>query len=682
MKKEYVFPDFPHFLHGGDYNPDQWRKYPEILQEDMRLMKLANCNTMSVGIFAWAALEPEEGKFDFSFLDKTLDDVYANGGRVLLATPSGARPAWMAQKYPEVLRVDENRVRRWFGGRHNHCLTSPVYREKVAKINGLLAERYARHPALIGWHVSNEYSGECHCELCRAAFREWLKKKYGTLDELNDQWWTAFWSHTYTEWDQIDPPSPLGERTLHGLYLDWRRFTTDQTIDFFKHEIAPLRKYTPNAPVTTNFMGFSTCLDYRKFAKEVDFVSHDAYPTWRGDDTDVELASEVAMRCDLNRSLKLKPFIQMECTPSNVNHHPYNKLKRPGMHMLSSMQLLAHGSDSVLYFQWRKSRGGPEKFHGAVVDHVGHGNTRVFRDVAEVGARLRKLEDVLAAPTVSRVGLVYDWQNRWMLDKARGFQLTDKKIYQTLKKHYDPLWKRGVNTDVIGFEDDFSRYDLIIAPQLYLTGEALIGKIEAFVREGGTILCTYMTGMVNENDRCYPGGFPGGKLKEVFGIWNEEIDTLYPEESNRVEWRGKTYRAVDYCELLHAEGAETLAVYGKDFYAGMPALTVHPYGKGKAYYAAFRGEDDFLSDLTGYLLEERGIVSDFDGALPFGVTAHSRTDGDTVCVFLQNFTARPQESATALQWVTVEEKRPVTGPITLAPYETLILERKAEKTDG
>ncbi len=675
MEKSCIFPEFPHFLHGGDYNPDQWQDYPDILSEDMRLMRLANCNTVSLGIFAWAALEPEEGKYDFSFLDKAMDDLYANGGRVILATPSAARPAWMSQKYPEVNRVTETRDRRWFGGRANHCFTSPIYREKVRQINTLLAERYKDHPALIAWHVSNEYAGSCHCELCREAFRRWLKKKYGTLRELNAQWWSAFWAHTYTDWSQIDPPSPLGERCVHGLYLDWRRFTTDQTIDFYKNEIGPLRKYTPGVPVTTNFMGFSTVLDYRAFAKEVDFISHDAYPTWRGDESDILRASEVSMRYDLNRSLKHKSFVQMECTPSIVNHHEYNKLKRPGAHMLSAMQIVAHGGDAVLYFQWRKNRGSWEKFHGAVVDHAGTENTRVFRDVSEVGARLKKLDVLLGTATESRVALIHDWSNRWALDAAQGFQKNDKKIHPTLAKHYYPMWKRGINTDIIGEEDDFSRYDVIIAPQLYMTGDNMIDKLEQFVKNGGTLLATYMLGMVNENDRCHLGGFPGGKLKDVFGIWNEEIDTLYPDDKNSVTFGGASYDAVDYCELVHAQGARVLATYDRDFYRGMPALTENDYGKGKAYYLAFRDTGDFTDRITGLLLEERGIVSDFDGALPYGVTAHSRTDGETVYVFLQNFTAQPQETETSRVWRTVEDGEPVSGRIALAPYGTLILAR-------
>jgi beta-galactosidase len=238
------------------------------------------------------------------------------------------------------------------------------------------------------------------------------------------------------------------------------------------------------------------------------------------------------------------------------------------------------------------------------------------------------------------------------------------------------MWKRGINTDIIGEEDDFSRYDVIIAPQLYMTGDNMIDKLEQFVKNGGTLLATYMLGMVNENDRCHLGGFPGGKLKDVFGIWNEEIDTLYPDDKNSVTFGGASYDAVDYCELVHAQGARVLATYDRDFYRGMPALTENDYGKGKAYYLAFRDTGDFTDRITGLLLEERGIVSDFDGALPYGVTAPSRTDGETVYVFLQNFTAQPQETETSRVWRTVEDGEPVSGRIALAPYGTLILARK------
>ncbi len=672
--KKYLIHDFHHILYGGDYNPDQWQHEPEILQEDMRLFPLANCNEMSLGIFAWAAVEPEEGRFDFSFLDRAIDEVYKAGGRVILATPSGARPPWLAQKYPEVLRTNELGQKHIFGRRHNHCYTSPVYREKIAILNGKLARRYGDHPAVIAWHISNEYGGECHCELCQAAFRNWLKEKYGTLDNLNRNWWTSFWAHTYTDWEQIHSPSPLGEMRLHGLIVDWRRFVSHQTTDFMKWEIAALRKEGTTLPTTTNMMCFYPTLDYREMAKELDIISNDSYPAWCGREAeDIALAAETAMSHDLMRSLKKQPFLQMECTPSHVNWHSYNKLKRPGMNMLTSLQAIAHGSDSVLYFQWRKGQGGYEKYHGAIVDHEGSSNTRVFKEAAALGARLKQLDAIVGTVTQAKVGLLYDWDNRWMLENACGFQNNDKKVMETTTQFYRCLWQQGIDTDIIGAEDDFSNYDLIVAPMRYSVSDELGQKLEQFVHNGGNLICTYTTAMVNEIDLCHRGGFPGAGLRKVFGIWNEEIDTLYPEDRNSIHWNGKDYAAKDYCEVLHTEGAKALAVFQQDFYKDCPAVTVNDYGDGKAYYIAFRDEGDFSADFIKEILTGADIHSAFDGDLPYGVTAHCRTDGETDFVFLENFSHKEQTLNTALLWKTAEEGLSVSGTFTLAPLETKIL---------
>ena len=676
MKKSFINPSFPHLLHGGDYNPDQWQDRPDILAEDMRLMQLANCNALSVGIFAWASLEPEEGKYDFSFMDKALDDIYKAGGRVVLATPSGARPAWLSMKYPEVLRTNVDGSRNTHGMRHNHCYSSPVYRQKVTEINRRIAERYQNHPALLVWHISNEYGGKCYCENCKRAFRAWLQDKYKTLDALNKAWWTAFWSHTYTAWEQIDPPMDHGERYTNGLDLDWKRFCTHQTTDFMKAEIRAVKAVTPNGPVTTNMMGFYHGLDYRVLAKELDVISNDIYPTWRGTQADINTAIDAAFIHDLCRTMKHQPFMLMESTPSHVNWHEYNKLKRPGAHELASLQTIAHGADTVQYFQFRKSRGAGEQFHGAVIDHEGSENTRVFKEVAALGARMKQLDAIVGTKTAARVAILHDWSNRWALESAQCFQLKHKKIGTTQRQFYRSFWKRGINVDVISPEDNFTRYDLVVAPMLYSVSDAQGQKLAAYVEQGGTLVCTYTTAMVDETTLAHLGGWPGAGLRRVFGIWNEEIDTLYPDDCNTVQTPFGNVKAVDYCELLHAEGAEVIATYASDFYAGMPAATVNRYGKGKAYYFAFRDTGDFTDAMMEKLLNDLNITSDFDGALPHGVTAHSRTDGENVFVFLQNFNTEAANVSTATAWQTVENGSTVCGAITLKPYETLILKKE------
>jgi len=644
MRYAPINPKFPHLIHGGDYNPDQWRDYPGIWDDDFRLMDLAHANTMSVGIFSWSALEPEEGRYDFVWLDEIMDRLAAAGKFAVLATPSGARPAWMSQKYPEVLRVDAERRKQLHGFRHNHCFTSPVYREKTQEMNRKLAERYKDHPALLLWHVSNEYGGECHCSLCQEAFRTWLKERHGNLDTLNQRWWTSFWSHRFSNWSQVESPSPIGEPLLHGLSLDWKRFVTHQTVDFFRSECVPLREVTPDTPVCINMMGTYPGLDYWKFAAHVDVVTWDSYPIWHAQEKDTAIGIRIGFLHDLNRSLKNgKPFLLMESTPSMTNWQPVSKLKRPGMHFLSSMQAVAHGSDSVQYFQWRKSRGSSEKFHGAVVDHCGHENTRVFRDVAEVGEMLERLDDVVGTSIRPDVAIVYDWENRWALDDAQGLNRSRKEYEATVVKHYEPFWKKGVPVDVVNADCDFTGYRVLIAPMLYMIRPGVAERIEEFVAGGGTFVATYCTGFVDENDLCFLGGFPG-PLRKVLGIWDEETDGLYDEDEGRVKLAAtsQTYTVKHLCDLVHVETAEVLATYDTDFYISRPALTVNRFGKGRAYFIAFRNHRDFELDFYNGLIREMDLKRALDVDLPEDVTAQVRTDETFDYIFIQNYANEPR----------------------------------------
>ncbi len=699
-----INPSLPCLWHGGDYNPDQWLHEPAVLEEDVRLMRLAGCNVMSLAIFAWAALEPQEGRYDFAWLDATFERLHRAGIRMILATPSGARPAWMSRRYPEVLRVGADRRRILHGMRHNHCLTSPLYRTKVAAIDRALADRYGRHPALLLWHLSNEYGGECHCELCQEAFRGWLRQRYGgDLDRLNRAWWSSFWSHTYTAWEQIESPAPHGERATHGLALDWRRFVTAQTVDFMRQEIEAVRSASPAVPVTTNLMGTYTGLDYWRLAPHLDVVSWDNYPCWHGvgdipggrgrwdrGGSDWRLAADIAFVHDLNRSLKAgRPFLMMESTPSVTNWSSVSKLKRPGMHLLSSLQAVAHGSDSVQYFQWRKGRGGSEKFHGAVVDHEGSEHTRVFADVASVGRSLARLAAVAGSSVPAQAAVVYDWENRWAIDEAQGPRNDGRKGYEeTCKEHYRALWKRGIPLDVVNEEASFEGYRLLVAPMLYMVRPGVAQRLEQFVRGGGTLACTYMSGWVDESDLCFTGGFPG-PLRKLLGIWAEEIDALYPGERNSVVCEAGNalglrgpYEARELCELVHLEGARSLASYGQDFYAGRPALTVNAVGSGQAWYMASRNDQRFLDDLYGALARQLGLRGAIPAELPDGVSAALRSDGVSDFVFLMNFAPAPRTlDVGAEAREDMLDGGWVSGAIELAPYGVRVLKGPAAHVD-
>ena len=675
MTKLHACPTYPHFLHGADYNPEQWLHDKAVWDEDMRLFRLANCNEMSVGIFSWAKLEPREGEYDFSFLDEIIEKVASAGGKVILATPSGARPRWMADKYPEVLRVLPDGNREHFRARHNHCPTSPVYRQKVAAINRKLAERYGKNETVVAWHISNEYGGECRCPLCVKAFQEYLRQKFhNNIDELNLAYWTTFWSHTYDSFEQIEPPGAYTEVAVHGLSLDWKRFVTAQTISFIENEVAPIRELSPHLPVTINMMFEFMDLDYHKVADVIDIASWDSYPEWHNGD-DALIAQKTAFWHDLYRSLKGRPFLLMESTPSLVNWKPYNKPKRPGLDVLSSLQAVAHGSDSVQYFQWRKGRGSSEKFHGAVVGHDGTEHTRVFRSVQTTGKILQTIDEVAGTVTPAKAAIIFDWNNMWALNDCQGYAQADKKYFETCYAYHRQFWQRGIDCDIVSPTADLSGYKIVVAPMLYLVDSQAAANLTAYVAGGGTLYGTYMLGTVDENDLCHLGGLPGAGLRQVFGILSEEIDTLYPTERQHAALDGREHELVDYCEVIHLEGAQALAVYTDGYYENTPAVTENCYGQGRAIYQACRDIGSLCDAIFDRVLRQCGICGALgqEGLLPHGITAHTRTDGARTYLFLENYD--PESTCTLALPAAMEDMltgKTATG-CTLPPYGFAIL---------
>ncbi len=662
-------------LYGGDYNPDQWQDRPDILSEDIELMKKAGITVVSLGIFAWSTLEPEEGVFCFEWLDKVIESLHGAGIKIFLATPSGARPVWMARKYPEVLRVNSSGQRNLFGERHNHCFSSPIYREKTAIINRKLAERYGKHPAVILWHVSNEYSGDCHCELCQENFRTWLKKRYNTIDSLNRAWWNSFWSHTLSDWSEIHSPVPHGEMTVHGLNLDWKRFTTDMTVDFMKQEVRAIRDGGSDLPVSTNMMAAVETpandpgLDYWKFRDVQDIASWDSYPAWHSpgykaydfeekvgpEANDYRRASEVAFQHDFFRSLHGKPFLLMESTPSKVNWKPRSINKRPGMNILSSLQAVAHGADSVQYFQWRQSRGSFEKFHGAVVDQSGRDDTAVFKEAARLGALLKKAREVAGSKYGAEVALLYNWENRWALEDSQGPLNSPGKGYlEAVRKHYFCLWDQGLPMDVISGGEDSFPYKIIVAPMLYMISRQTAIKLEAFVRSGGILITTYLTGYTDESDLCHEGGSPG-PLSNVLGIRVEDIDTLSPYEpiSSGLTSKEDTQ---DYVEHIFMETAECLNHFKGYPHDDWPSISCNRFGTGIAYHLAGRFSVESLSQFYSSHIQEWKIndrnsnVLDCNG----NVNIQMRTSHDKDYMFLMNWSTKPASVKLKESWTDVE----------------------------
>lgn len=627
MNNKIFFPQVNGILHGSDYNPDQWLDRPDILEKDIELMKKAKMTSMSLGIFSWSAYEPTEGEFHMDWLKDIMDKLYENGIYTILATPSGARPAWLDEKYPECMRVGADDHRAHHGVRHNHCMSSPKFREKTSIIINKIIDTVGKHPGLAMWHLSNEFGGECFCPLCKKKFQDYLANKFDNdINKLNKAWWTGFWSHTYNDFSQIEPPYLNGEFSVMGLNLEWKRFTTWNTTDYMKSEIDIIRKRTPNIPITTNFMQLFPGLDYRVMAKELDVISWDSYPVFHNNyETMADTMAHNSFDHAVMRSLKKnQPFMLMECAPGLVNWHEYNKLKRPGVHKLFSTQAVACGSDTVQYFQWRKSRGSFEQYHGAVVDHIGTDDTRVFKEVAEVGAMLDSLSNVKGTIVKPKAALIFDWDNMWAIDNMRGLSDKTKNYAKTCIQIYHEFLKLGIDMNVVASDDNLDDYNVVIAPMLYMLRPGASDNLKAFVKRGGQLMATYLTGYVDDNTLCYLGGFPGDGLSELFGVISEEIDTYYDSDENSATFTDG-HKAIihDYAEILRVSDTNILAKYDKDFYAGTPAITCKNFGKGKAYYVGARIDMDSMSGLFKTMLKETNTKY---LTLPAGIEYHKRED--------------------------------------------------------
>jgi beta-galactosidase len=623
---------------GGDYNPEQWPE--EVWTEDYRLFDAARIDTVTLGVFAWTLTQPALDAYDFSTLDRIVERATAEGRNICLATGTGAHPAWLARAYPEVTRTDFEGRKHRYGQRHNSCPSSPVFRRLSAELARRVSQRYAGNPSVVAWHVGNEYGGACYCDRCAAAFRDWLRKRYDSLDTLNTAWYTRFWSHTFTDWDEIEPPSALTEHwrgpdstAFQGMTLDYRRFMSDAMLANFLDEKAAIRE-SSTAPVTTNFMGMFQPIDYHRWAPHLDFASWDNYPP---DDTS---QARMALTHDLMRGLKDgAPFWLMEQTPSYTASREVNPLKRPGVMRLWSWQAVAHGADAVLFFQLRASRGACENYHGAVIGHAGRSDTRVFREVAELGAELDRIGGaVLGARTPARVALLYDWDSWWALEMSSASGLV--RYQQVVLSYYRALWDAGVDVDVVAVTADLSRYDVVVAPALHMLKGDLPQRLEEVATRGGSVVTTFLSGRVDENDQAFLMDVPG-PLGRLMGIRIDEWDARWPESVNPVRLAGgPEVESRLIFEIVIPQGAEVLGTYQADFYAGTPAVTSNAFGAGYGWYVAAGLDQEGVSWVVQQVVDRHDLSGPYPD-VPDLETASRVTPDGTRLLFLLNHRAEP-----------------------------------------
>lgn len=630
-------PRLPSKLYyGGDYNPEQW---PEsIWQEDIRLMREVGVNIVSLGIFSWAKLQPSEKRFNFGWLDRIMDLLAANGISVCLATATASPPPWLSRKYPDVLPVTADGVVLQVGSRQQYSPSSRVYKKFAAALVRKLAARYRKHPALVSWHINNEYAchlQECHGEDSTVAFRNWLRARYKTLDALNEAWGTAFWSQAYGDWKEIFTPRRAPYHCNPTQCLDFKRFINDAFLSLYRMEAAILRTATPQIPITTNFMGFFKPLDYRDWAGVVDYVAWDSYP----DPVDEKAARHAgAVGHDLMRSLKPdRPFVLMEQATSAVNWRPTNLPKRPGLMRLGSLQTLARGGDGVMFFQWRASKAGAEKFHSAFLQHVPHDRSRVFAEVKTLGFELGKLAIVAGSVVKNKVAIAFDWQAWWAVEtESKPGRIDYAGWAQTLHRWF---YEKNIGVDFVHPGADLAQYDLVLVPSLYLLTSPDADNLTHFVVRGGTLLATYFTGIVDQNEHIVLGGYPA-LLRKALGLWVEEWCPYPDGRTNGLGFAGdrKKYACDHWCDLLHLEGATALADYTGDFFVGRPAITRHVHGKGCAYYLGTRPDAAGLDRLLSRVGREANIQPILK--TPPGVEATLRESAEGRFLFLLNHTDR------------------------------------------
>ena len=567
--------------YGGDYNPEQWPR--EVWLEDIELMKQAGINLVSIGIFSWVILEPREGEYNFSLLDDIMGLLNEAGIDVDLATPTAAPPAWFWKKYPAAHPVTREGVRLASGSRGMVSPSSPEYRHAATAITEQLARRYADHPALVMWHVHNEYGApvsDSYDDYSVAAFRLWLQKRYVSLNKLNDAWGTTFWGQCYGEWSEIDAPRVAATVSNQAQRLDYRRFTSDALLECFIAERDVIRRFTPDVPVTTNFMA-TNCLsaDYWKWSREVDIVSNDYYLVAERDDNHVLRA----MDADLTRSLANgAPWVLMEHSTSAVNWQPRNIAKRAGELARNSLSHLARGADAILFFQFRASRFGAEKFHSAMLPHAGTDH-RIWREVISLGATLDHLEPVRASRVHARVALLWDVESFWAHD-LDWHPSVDLDHRERIEAFYAAFWNKGVTVDFAHPAADLSGYDLVVAPSLYLLGPNAAGNLRTYVRNGGHLVVSYFSGIVDEHDTVYAGALPGA-LRDVLGIAIHEFLPLAEGESVTLS---DARTGSVWADDIHESTATVLARYVDGPAAGGPAITRNDYGDGAAWYLSTR----------------------------------------------------------------------------------------------
>jgi beta-galactosidase len=643
--------------YGGDYNPEQWPEH--VWHEDVRLMREAGVNLVTLGVFSWSRLQPRPDTWDFTLLDTVMDLLHDHGVAVDLATPTAAPPPWFTHHHPEALPVTVAGTRLTHGSRQAFCPSSPAYAEAADAVVTALATRYASHPALALWHIHNEWGNHnalCYCDTSAAHFRSWLQHRHGTLDRLNEAWGTDFWSQRYGDWQEIQPPRDTTAFRNPGQELDYRRFSSDALLARHTAEAALLRRHAPGIPLTTNLMGtLEKKVDGHAFARHCDIVSVDHYLTAADPRGHIDLA----LNADLARGMAGgRPWLLMEHSTSAVNWQPVNVAKEAGEMRRNSLSHLARGADGIMFFQWRQSRAGAEKWHSAMLPHGGT-DTRTWSDVTALGAELAALRPVAATRVRSDLAVLFDWNAWWALElEARPSR--HLRYPETVRAWYTALWNLGITCDLVAPDADLTPYRAVLAPSLYLVDDSTADALHRYVDAGGHLAVGPFGGAVDDHDRVRPGPQPAA-LTDLLGLF---VDEYLPLRERTTAELATGAHAHTWSERIHCHGSTPWLRFADTPQGGParggPAVTTHPYGRGTAWYVGTQLPEPTLTHLLDTVCREAGVRP--AAATPPGVEAVRRSAADRSYLFLINHTDR-----------TVTVQVDGAGPVTLPPGDATVV---------
>lgn len=681
---------------GADYYPEHWvypyagaENDPESRwEQDAQLMAGAGMNVVRMGEFSWGICEPKECEYRFDWLQRAMDVMGRFGIKVVLGTPTAAPPIWLARKHPEILPIDENGLPRHEGTRRAYCLNSDVYWEYSRRIVRAMASSLGHHPQLIAWQIDNGIGGHetesSFNEESRRDWIAWLKAKYQTIDRLNDWMGLRFWGQVVSEWSEV--PMPMAAPTVHNpaLVTDWRRFSSDTCVAFVRMQAELLRELTPDIPVTTNLRAPARKFDHFDMAEVLDFVAVDANPTVKSK------ASENAYDIDLLRSLKKSRvrtpdgdcgFWVIEQKAAQVNWQDVNSLIRPGVVRLFTYQKISRGASGILYFFWRQPRIGSEKFYGGVLSHDGRSQGRSYKEISQIGEEIKMLAPVLKGTTVvAEACILYSPDNEWTLQ-----QKPQPNNYFNQREHlqlfYNALHDRNIAVDFARPTEDLSKYKLVIAPSLHLLAGGEADLLKLYVQNGGTLVGTFNTGLVDEHVMAPDTGYPHD-LTDMFGMEVMEFDPLPPGEENHLVFKGAfptshLHPARIWCDLIEAKECQVLASYAKDFYAGYPAMTMNNFGLGTAIYVGTMSHPHFYSDLAVWLRQRCQLFPPLK--VPENVEMSVRQKDGVKIYFVLNH----QNSAVRIQFMEPMHDfltgTTLAGNYDLPPHGILVLDEQHEK---